>query len=80
MYDSRIPRLSSLIAGMPIDAPIRVKVGDQVRFRVLSTDGTKDFDLEYDRPGAVPIVNHAYGRHGYGHRPTGAIGFLVVEP
>ena len=71
---------AALTAGVPLDAPIRVKVGDRVRFRVLSTDGTKDFDLECDRPGAFPFVNHAYGRRGSGHRQKGAIGFLVVEP
>ena len=71
-----IPAMGAILtAGVPISAPIHVKVGDRVRFRVISTEGTKDFDLECDRPGAFPFVNHEYG-----FRPKGAIGFLVVEP
>lgn len=71
-----IPAVGAVLtAGLSFNAPIRVKVGDRVRFRVLSADGTKDFDLECDRPGAFPFVNLEYG-----DRQKGAIGILVVEP
>lgn len=72
-----------------VDAPIRVKVGDRVRFRVVSTgrtirgvqrctvaaSGGTVFELVCDVPGKFPFVNHGFGRG-----QKGAIGILVVEP
>ncbi len=57
------------------DAPIRVTVGDRVRFRVVSASGRTMFDLVCDVAGKFPFVNL-----GFGQGQQGAIGMLVVEP